>query len=76
MISKLLQGLVKLYQITLSPYWGAQCRFYPTCSCYALEALKQHGAMRGGFLSLWRLFRCHPWAKGGVDPVPEKKAKK
>jgi uncharacterized protein len=76
MISKLLQGLVRLYQITLSPYWGAQCRFYPTCSCYALEALKQHGAMRGGFLSLWRLFRCHPWAKGGVDPVPEKKAKK
>ncbi|TXI12171.1 MAG: membrane protein insertion efficiency factor YidD [Polynucleobacter sp.] len=76
MISKLLQGFVRLYQLTLSPFWGAQCRFYPTCSCYAIDALKQHGALKGSYLSVWRLCRCHPWAKGGVDPVPEKVIKK
>ncbi|MEO0047349.1 MAG: hypothetical protein RLZZ410_308 [Pseudomonadota bacterium] len=76
MISKLLQGLIRAYQLTLSPFWGAQCRFYPTCSCYAIDALKQHGAMKGSLLSLWRIFRCHPWAKGGIDPVPEKTSNK
>jgi putative membrane protein insertion efficiency factor len=76
MISKILQGLVRLYQITLSPYWGAQCRFYPTCSCYAIDALKQHGAIKGTYLAVNRICRCNPWAKGGIDPVPEKVIKK
>jgi len=76
MISTALQVLIRFYQITLSPFWGAQCRFYPTCSCYAIEALKQHGALKGSYLTLNRICRCNPWARGGVDPVPEKVIKK
>jgi putative membrane protein insertion efficiency factor len=76
MISKALQVLIRFYQITLSPFWGAQCRFYPTCSCYAVDALKQHGALKGSFLALYRICRCNPWARGGIDLVPEKVIKK
>lgn len=76
MIARLLQGLIRLYQILLSPFWGSQCRFHPTCSCYAIDALKKHGAIKGGAMAIYRIFRCNPWAKGGFDPVPEKKSKK
>jgi putative membrane protein insertion efficiency factor len=76
MIAKLLKGLIRLYQLLLSPFWGAQCRFHPTCSCYAMEALDKHGAFKGTGLALYRILRCNPWADGGLDPVPEKKSKK
>ncbi len=76
MIAKLLKGLIRLYQLLLSPFWGAQCRFHPTCSCYAMEALDKHGALKGTGLAIYRIMRCNPWADGGLDPVPEKKSKK
>jgi len=61
---------IRVYQWTLSPLIGRQCRFYPTCSHYALEAIERHGLLRGGVLSLRRLGRCHPFHAGGVDLVP------
>lgn len=61
---------IRLYQLTLSPYLGRQCRFYPTCSHYAMEAIECHGVARGGVLALRRLGRCHPLHAGGVDLVP------
>lgn len=61
---------IRLYQLTLSPYLGGQCRFHPTCSRYAREAIEQHGLVRGGWLALCRLGRCHPFHPGGVDLVP------
>lgn len=63
-------ALVKVYQFTLSPLLGRQCRFYPTCSWYALEALRTHGGVKGGWLTLRRLARCQPFSAGGYDPVP------
>jgi hypothetical protein len=54
----------------LSPWWGGQCRFSPTCSEFALEAIERHGAARGGWFAARRLCRCHPWRQGGFDPVP------
>ncbi|MCB1563259.1 MAG: membrane protein insertion efficiency factor YidD [Alphaproteobacteria bacterium] len=66
-----LQGLISLYAVLVSPFLGRNCRFYPTCSRYAHEALEHHGLFRGLRLSLSRLSRCHPWHKGGFDdPVP------
>lgn len=62
--------LVKLYQFTLSPIMGRQCRYHPTCSWYALEALRTHGGLKGSLLAARRIARCHPFAKGGYDPVP------
>jgi putative membrane protein insertion efficiency factor len=62
--------LVRLYQGTLSPLLGGQCRFQPTCSHYLIEAVQKHGAMKGVWLGLWRLLRCHPFSRGGYDPVP------
>jgi uncharacterized protein len=67
----LLIRLVQAYRLLLSPWLGAGCRFTPTCSAYALEALRGHGAARGSYLTLRRLTRCHPWCAGGHDPVPE-----
>jgi len=61
--------LVKIYQFTLSPILGRQCRVYPTCSWYALDALRRHGGFRGGWMTFKRLARCHPFSKGGYDPV-------
>lgn len=62
--------LVRGYQLTLSPLLPPSCRFVPSCSAYALEALERHGARRGGWLALRRLARCHPFRPGGYDPVP------
>ncbi len=65
-----LRGAVVVYQWTLRPFIGAHCRFHPTCSHYALEALATHGALRGAWLSGRRVLRCNPWHPGGYDPVP------
>jgi putative membrane protein insertion efficiency factor len=64
-------GAVKVYQYTLRPFIGANCRFEPSCSCYAIGALRAHGAARGSALAAWRVLRCNPWNEGGDDPVPE-----
>ncbi len=68
----LLIKLIRLYQITMSVFFGQHCRFTPTCSNYAIEALKQHGALKGSILSSKRICRCHPWSAGGIDEVPSK----
>lgn len=70
MTAKLLLGLIRLYQVTLSPYTGGCCRFEPSCSRYAAEAIREHGALRGGWLAVRRLARCHPLGRSGYDPVP------
>lgn len=62
--------LVKFYRFAISPWLGGNCRFQPTCSEYAIEALKTHGALRGGWLAARRISRCHPWGGSGYDPVP------
>jgi hypothetical protein len=63
-------GLVRIYRFALSPWLGGACRFAPTCSAYALEALETHGAMLGVALTVGRIGRCHPWCAGGIDAVP------
>lgn len=68
----LLLGVVRGYRFFLSPWLGSACRFTPTCSAYALDALQQNGAAAGSYLTAARLLRCHPWCAGGHDPVPEK----
>jgi len=67
----LLCGLIRAYQYVISPLFPGSCRFYPTCSRYAIEAISGHGALRGLRLSAGRLARCHPWGGAGIDPVPE-----
>jgi putative membrane protein insertion efficiency factor len=67
----LLISLIRSYQVVISPFLGNHCRFYPSCSSYAVEAVEKHGAIRGSWLALRRLSHCHPWHEGGVDPVPE-----
>ena len=62
--------LVRAYQVILSPVLGGRCRFAPSCSHYAIEAYERHGALRGTWLTLRRLLRCHPWGGSGFDPVP------
>jgi len=66
----LLVGIIKLYQYTLSPFLGRQCRFVPTCSQYGIEAIKKHGALKGSWLAFKRILRCNPWGGSGYDPVP------
>jgi uncharacterized protein len=68
-MKRLAAGLIRIYQLTLSPLLGASCRFHPTCSEYAREAVLCHGVVSGGWLALKRLARCHPWHPGGYDPV-------
>ena len=69
---QLLIWLLKGYRFAISPLYGQVCRYHPTCSAYALEAVTQHGAVRGTWLSLRRIVRCHPWAAGGYVPVPSR----
>lgn len=66
----MLIGLLKAYRLVISPLYGNVCRYYPSCSAYALRAVQVHGAVRGSWLAARRLGRCHPWAAGGYDPVP------
>ncbi|ATI42901.1 membrane protein insertion efficiency factor YidD [Pacificitalea manganoxidans] len=70
LLARLLAVPVHGYRLFLSPWLGANCRYQPTCSAYALEALEIHGAARGGWLALRRILRCHPWGGSGHDPVP------
>jgi len=69
-VTFLLKAPIKVYQYLISPYLPANCRYHPTCSAYALEALNVHGPIKGGWLTLKRLGRCHPWGGQGYDPVP------
>jgi putative membrane protein insertion efficiency factor len=69
-LAHLFRGFVRAYQLALSPLLGRQCRFLPTCSHYAMEALEHHGALKGGWLAFRRILRCHPFAAAGYDPVP------
>jgi len=62
---------VRLYRLVFSAWVGHGCRYQPTCSAYALEALERHGGLRGGWLSLRRILRCHPWGRSGIDNVPD-----
>jgi putative membrane protein insertion efficiency factor len=66
----MLVALIRLYQRYLSPFLGGHCRFTPTCSDYAIGAIKKHGAIRGTGYAIWRILRCQPFCKGGHDPVP------
>jgi putative membrane protein insertion efficiency factor len=66
----ILKFLIRAYQLTLSPLFGPRCRFYPSCSHYGMEAIERHGALRGCWLTLKRIARCHPFNPGGFDPVP------
>ena len=65
-----LKFVIRMYQLTLSPMFGPQCRFYPSCSHYGMEAIDKHGALRGSWLTMKRIGRCHPFHEGGFDPVP------
>ena len=69
-MNKLLVWLLRAYQLAISPVMGPSCRFYPTCSNYAIEAVRTHGSARGAWLALRRVCKCHPWNDGGVDLVP------
>lgn len=70
MMEKLLQALIRAYQLLLSPFLGNHCRFTPSCSRYASEAITRYGAAKGTWLAVKRLLRCHPFCEGGYDPVP------
>ena len=70
MLSLLLRGAIRLYQLTLAYFFVGACRYEPSCSAYAAEAVARHGALKGGFLAAHRLCRCGPWTEGGFDPVP------
>ena len=70
MIKQLLLILIKFYQFFISPLTGQNCRFYPSCSAYAVEAVQKHGSLKGSLLAVKRILRCHPFHAGGFDPVP------
>jgi putative membrane protein insertion efficiency factor len=70
----LFMGMIRGYQLVVSPLLGPRCRFYPTCSCYTHTAIERHGVMRGTWLGIRRILRCHPFAEGGYDPVPDKRS--
>lgn len=77
MLSRLLGGvligLIRVYQYVISPLLGPRCRFWPSCSSYAIDAVRLHGPLVGGWLALKRILKCHPWHPGGVDPVPPRR---
>jgi putative membrane protein insertion efficiency factor len=75
MAKRVLIGLVRAYRLFISPLLGASCRFQPTCSNYMIESINRFGALHGTWLGIRRISRCHPWHKGGLDPVPELKKK-
>ncbi len=75
-MEKILTFMIRGYRYLLSPFLGNNCRFYPSCSCYAETAIKNHGVLTGTWMALRRIARCHPWHPGGIDPVPEKTDKK
>jgi len=70
MLSRLFLALIAIYRCCISPFLGPHCRFYPSCSAYAADAIREHGPLRGTWLAMRRLARCHPWHPGGFDPVP------
>ncbi len=70
-VAHLLRGLIRVYQYAIAPMLQGRCRYLPTCSHYALEAIERHGAVKGAVLAGIRLARCHPWGGAGYDPVPE-----
>jgi putative membrane protein insertion efficiency factor len=74
-MSKLFILLIRLYQIALGPFTSGSCRYFPSCSDYAIKAFKRHGSLKGSLLTLWRLLRCGPWCKGGFDFVPKGRKK-
>jgi uncharacterized protein len=69
-VSKVLVALVRVYQVVISPLVGPRCKYYPSCSNYAIEAVRVHGALRGTGMAAWRVLRCNPLSNGGLDPVP------
>lgn len=76
LIKRVIIFLIRTYQTTLSPRFShGSCRYYPTCSQYAIEAVETHGVFKGCLLAIWRIMRCNPFSKGGWDPVPPKKTK-
>ena len=74
MASRIALGLLSVYKMAVSPYLPSQCVYQPTCSEYAADAIRTRGVLRGTWLGLRRLMRCHPWSTGGYDPVPEKRS--
>ncbi|HFC92933.1 MAG TPA: membrane protein insertion efficiency factor YidD [Leucothrix mucor] len=75
-MKKILMMIIRGYQLFLSPMLGSHCRYAPSCSHYTHQAIAQYGAIKGAWMGLKRILRCHPWAEGGYDPVPEKDATK
>ncbi len=75
-MQKILILSVRVYRYAVSPFLGNTCRFYPTCSSYAEQALTEHGTVMGSWLAIRRICRCHPWHAGGVDPVPHNQNKR
>jgi putative membrane protein insertion efficiency factor len=72
MLKKIFLAIIRFYQVIISPLKPPTCRFYPTCSHYGLEAVQRFGALKGGWLTIKRILKCHPFHPGGLDPVPEK----
>ena len=72
-MNRILIAFIRVYQYTISPLLGPRCRYYPSCSNYAVQALREHGALRGLGLASWRLLRCNPFSNGGYDPVPPRR---
>jgi len=73
-VNRILIALIRVYQYALSPMLGQRCKYYPSCSSYAIEALRVHGVVRGVGLATWRVLRCNPFSNGGFDPVPPRRA--
>ncbi len=74
-MKKLILAVIRFYRRHISPLFPPMCRYYPTCSCYAIEAIETHGAFKGSLMAVWRILRCNPFSLGGYDPVPPKKEK-